>query len=225
MHILTDTELAGLLLWFSPAFPTGSFAYSHGLEWAVAAGRVRNADDVLAWLSDLLEHGSLACEARLFHELYHARRQGDASALASLTELALALQPGEERRLETVRQGDAFVRAVEAGWPFLVPGDLRARRPHALPLVAAVAAVAVTAGIPPVAAAQAHLLVCVQALVSAAVRLVPLGQSEALATVARLHPAVSALAARPPRRLAASALQADVASLAHETQHTRLFRS
>lgn len=225
MHTLTGTELAALLLWFSPAFPTGGFAWSHGLEWAVATGRVKDADDLAGWLSDLLDRGSLACEARLFHELYGARRHGDLRAVERWTDLALALQPGEERRRETIRQGDAFVRAVEAGWPEVVPSDLASRRPDALPLVAATAAVTAAAGIPQVPAAQAHLLAGVQLLVSAAVRLIPLGQSEALAILARLAPAVAARAARPPRRLAGAALQADLASLCHEVQPTRLFRS
>ncbi len=225
MHTLTDTELTGLLLWFSPAFPTGSFAYSHGLEQAVEAGWVRNAGDLAAWLSDLLAEGSLACEARLFHELHRARRRHDLAAVEWWSDLAIALQPGEERRLESVRQGEAFVRALGTGWPELVPADLRARLPDRLPLVAATAAITARAGIPPVAAARAHLLAALQALVWAAVRLVPLSQSDALSVIALLQPAVSRLAARPPDRLGCATLRSDIASLAHETQHTRLFRS
>ena len=76
-----EPGLAKLLTWFSPAFPVGSFAYSHGLEWAVEAGDIRNEADLLAWVADLIRHGSGRTDMVL---LRHAHRAADADALSTV---------------------------------------------------------------------------------------------------------------------------------------------
>ena len=112
-----DTVLLRLLTWLSPAFPTGAFAYSHGLEWAVAAGDIASEADLLPWIEDVLVHGAGRSDAIL---LRHAYRAADGAALAGVAELAEATTASRERRAETVGQGDAFGIAARVwGAPLL----------------------------------------------------------------------------------------------------------
>ncbi len=106
-----NAALLRLLTWLSPAFPTGAFAYSHGLEWAVENGGVHDGATLQAWLEDVLRHGTGRTDAILFR---HAHVGVDVAVLGR------AAQTGRERLAETVGQGDAFVRAASA-WPALTP--------------------------------------------------------------------------------------------------------
>src|SRR5690242_19979050 len=106
-------DVARLVLWFSPGFPTGAFGFSHGLEWAVEAGDVSDRDSLIAWIAALLEHGSGWSDAVLLAVSHRGLTAGDRSGLIEAAELAAALQPSAERRLETSVQGEAFLKAVE----------------------------------------------------------------------------------------------------------------
>ena len=108
---LSGTALLRLLAWLSPAFPTGGFAYSHGLEWAVEAGDVRYGETLREWVEDVLERGAGRTDAIL---LRHAWGAPDAASLAAVAELAGAIAPSRERRQETLDQGEAFLRAAVA---------------------------------------------------------------------------------------------------------------
>src|SRR5690606_13924952 len=112
---MTTTDALPLFTWLSPGFPVGAYAYSHGVEWAVETGDIRDEATLLTWLSDALEHGAGRNDAIL---LAHASRAlGDNNALAAVNELALALAPSQELRLETAQQGRSFLDAVLAAWP------------------------------------------------------------------------------------------------------------
>lgn len=201
--------LLHLLTWFSPAFPTGGFAYSAGLEWAVEQGAVRDEASLTAWLEDSLACGALWTDAVLLR-LAHAGED--------VTELALALCQGAERRLETEAQGEAFAAAA-APWGGTAPAPY----PVAAGRLAAAHAIAVDDAL----AAYLHLLVSGQ--ISAAVRLIPLGQSAGLRALAALAPAIRATLTQSAGATAAdlggAAWAADIATLQHETQYTRLFRT
>jgi urease accessory protein len=218
-----------LLVWFSPAFPIGAFSFSHGLEWAVEAGDVHDRDSLAAWLGALVESGSGWTDAVLFAEAHRAAAASKNRRLAAVNELAVALQPSKERRLEATMQGEAFVRAVETAWPN--PGLDRLRAAAASPVALAVAAGAASAGadIPLPDAVEAFLTGFCQNLVSAAVRLAPIGQSDGLRVLAELETTIAASARRAGRAtlsdLGGMALRSDIASMRHETQVTRLFRS
>jgi urease accessory protein len=228
-----------LMVWLSPSFPVGAFAYSHGIEWVVEAGDIKDAATLESWLDDLLAHGGPWSDAVLLACAHRAAERGDQAALAEVTELAAAFAPSKERRLETLKQGEAFLQAVRAAWPCAAldllstsPQRGKGRGEEAGTAVAFPVAVGVTAaghGIALAETLEAFLLALVTNLVSAAVRLVPLGQTEAAQTVARLTPNVRAIAARAAAAtlddLGGAALRSDIASMRHETQHTRLFRS
>ena len=214
-------SLVKLLTWLSPAFPTGGFAYSHGLEWAVEAGDVRDEGALAAWLGDVLRHGSGRADAIL---LRHAHRAADLAGLASVAELAAAAQPSRERQAETLGQGGAFALAAKVwGAPLLAALD------GAVPYPVAVGALARAHGVAEDAAAEGFLHAAAANMVSAAVRLVPLGQTAGLRVLALLEPAIAAVASETRAAtlddLGGACFRSDIASMRHETQYTRLFRT
>ena len=225
----TKVDAARLVLWFSPGFPTGAFGFSHGLEWAVEAGDVSDRDSLIAWIAALLEHGSGWSDAVLLGVSYRALRAGDRSGLIEAAELAAALQPSSERRLETTVQGEAFLKAVETGWPSEGVAGFRAawKGPVALPIAVGVASASV--GLPLQETLAAFLAGFAANLVSAAIRLAPIGQSDGLRTVAAMEPLIAWLAPKAASagldQLGTFALRSDIASMRHETQFSRLFRS
>jgi urease accessory protein len=220
-----------LLAWLSPSFPVGGFSYSHGLEWAIEDGTVSDAGRLQAWLADILRHGAGWSDAVILFHAHRAATAGNTAAAVEINTLAVALQPSKERRLETTAQGRAFLSTVVATWA----NDRLARLAEIFPDNAEIAypvAVALAAAahdVPPGLAVTAYLGAFVANLVSAAVRSVPLGQTEGQRVVAALSPLAETLAdnaaSAPLDRLGGSAWRADIASMKHETQYTRLFRS
>ena len=208
-----------LLAWLSPAFPTGAYAYSHGLEWAVECGDIADGDTLRGWLADVLAHGSGRNDAIL---LRHAHRaSADPVALGDLAEFAAAMPPSRERRAETLDQGAAFLAAAAPWHPPELPPCV------AYPVV--VGAMAGRHGIAENATAAAYLQAFTTNLISAAVRLVPLGQSAGLRVLAALEPVILQVAAASRAAtlddLGGCAFRSDLAAMRHETQYTRLFRS
>jgi urease accessory protein len=214
--------LLRLLTWLSPAFPTGGFAYSHGFEWSIAAGDVVDEAGLRDWVADVLLYGSGRSDVILLRHA-HATRSGE---LAALCALGAALGFGQERRLETLAQGEAFVRAA-APWPG--PRLAALTDAHPVPYPIAVGALATDHGIDADLAAGAYAQAFAASLVSVAVRLIPLGQSAGLRVVAALEPVVAAVVeetrAAGLNDLGGAAFRADIAALKHETQQTRLFRT
>lgn len=205
-----------LFAWLSPAFPTGGFAYSHGIEWAVEAGDITDGDTLRAWLADLLAHGTARTDAILLRQAHKA----DAD-LTALAELAAAMAPSRERQAETLNQGAAFMRAA-GPW---APPDL----PDPVAYPVAVGALAGKHGVDVDLTTLAYLQAVSANLISAAVRLVPLGQSTGLAVLAALEPIILQVATETSTAtlddLGTAAFRSDLAAMCHETQYTRLFRS
>ncbi len=215
------------MLWLSPAFPVGSFAYSQGLEWAVEAGDVKDARSLGGWLVDLLTFGAPRADAILFAESFRNAEAEDWPALAETNELAVALANSAERRLETTAQGAAFLAAARAAWDCAPLRALAEEERIAYP--AAVAAAAAGHGLPLEASLQAFILAQVAAAVSAVVRLGPIGQTDGQKIQATLIPRIRALAREAAGStladLGGCAFRADIAAMRHETQYSRLFRS
>lgn len=218
-----------LMIWLSPAFPVGGFAYSHGLEWAFETGDLTDAEGLADWLGGLVEHGSLRNDLILFAAAWRASGAGDAAVLREIAELALALANSAERRLETVTQGNAFATAIAASWPCTALEALRAAWPGDLAYPIAVAVAASGHGLPLQPSLEAFALAFVANLVSAAVRLGIVGQTDGQRVIARLTPALREAAVRAEQEtledLGGCAFRSDLASLRHETQYSRLFRS
>ncbi|GBD49748.1 urease accessory protein UreF [Methylopila sp. Yamaguchi] len=223
-----EAGLLKLLTWLSPAFPIGAFSYSHGLEWAVEIGDVTSRPALVDWLDALLAHGGLGSDAVFFARAHDAVCEGDAAMFAAVAELAAAFQPSRERRLESFAQGSAFLTAIRASAPTSAL-DLAGSWEGPVAYPVAVALASAGHGLPRGPALAAFLHAGVANLISAAVRLVPLGQTDGLKALAALEPAVLVAAARaaatPLDDVSGAAFRSDIASMRHETQRTRLFRT
>lgn len=226
---LPAPALYRLMAWLSPAYPVGAFSYSGGLEWAVESGDIGDLHTLVRWLESVLADGAGFCDAVFFVHAHHAVRDGDDAALRAVAELAAAFASSKERHLETTAQGRAFVEATRAAWSCAALDRLGAAwdGPVAYPVAVAVASAG--HGITLMPALGAYLHAVVANLISAAVRLVPLGQTDGQRALARLE---ATIAATVTRALAAAlddagsaTFRADIGSMRHETQYTRLFRS
>jgi urease accessory protein len=219
--------LLPLLTWMSPAYPVGGFAFSHGLEWSVETADVCDRGGLEAYVRAALETGGGWCDLVFLAAAWRAARAGDAKALDEIADLAAAWRGSAEMALEARHQGAAFARATCAAFPGTPLDALAERRSGEIAFPVAVGAATVNAPL------EAALLAFAQAfaanLVSAGVRLIPLGQTDGLLALAALAPVVTnaARAAQetPLDALSTSALRIDLASMRHETQYTRLFRS
>ena len=230
----TTTELSAAALyrlttWLSPAYPVGGFAYSGGIEWAVEAGDIGDAQSLKGWLAVMTTEGSGFCDAVFFVHAHRAVTGGDEEALRNVAELAAAFVPSKERHLETTAQGRAFVEVTCAAWRcdaldrFLKIWD----GPIAYPVAVAVAAAG--QGIRLDTALHAYLHALTANWISAGVRLIPLGHTDGQRVLAALETVIAATAERALAAslddLGSAAFRADLASMRHETQYTRLFRS
>lgn len=218
---------AELFLWLSPAFPVGGFAFSHGLEKLVEDGIVSDRASLGAWLTDLATSGSLRNDLLLLAEAWRAVQANDPARLFAAAELAAALQPGAERQLETLTQGRGFGAACTAAWDVANLALLAERNRLAYPV--AVGAAAADRSIPLEPTLDAYTLGFCSNLMSAAIRLSVIGQFDGQRVLADLLPILKAAAldaaAGTLDDLGGACFASDLASLAHETQHVRLFRS
>jgi urease accessory protein len=217
--------LLPLFAWLSPSYPVGCYAYSHTLEWAVEAGDVTDEGTLVAWLTDLMNLGLGRNDAILLSHAYKAVRARDPAAFDKVNELALALSPSAELYLETSQQGRSFLDATLAAWPSpllpLVEGEV------AFPV--AIGAAAAAHDIPLPVTVQAYLFGLVQTLVSAAIRLAPIGQTTGIRVSAAMAATVQEVARQaaglPLDHVGGATFRADLGSFHHENQYTRLFRS
>lgn len=210
-----DPRLLTLTQWLSPAYPVGGFAYSHGLETAVRQAWVHDAVTLEHWLRDVLAEGSGKADALWIWLAWRG-----AHSAADLDEMARAWQPARERLREAERQGAAFARVTAEVWTLDLP-------PMLLPV--ALGAAARQMEIEPEAVAALYLQAFAGTLVSAAQRLMPLGQTAAQSVLARLSPLCAEIAAQTGRMtlddMASNAFMSDIAAMKHETLEPRLFQS
>jgi len=271
---LTESGLYRLLAWLSPSFPVGAFSYSHGIEAAVEAGRVRDRASLEAWVGAVLRHGAGRIDADLLRDAWRivdknplplagegrvrapetcadgdgvrdaqpSPRPSPASgrggmedgleALMAIAARADAHRGTAETALESRAQGEAFLTTARAAWPHPVLDAwalaLSAEK-RAPSYAVAIGVAAACAGVPLAAALTAYLHGVGANLVSAGLRLIPLGQTDGQRALRVLEPMVADCVAaslrRPAEDFGGCALAAELASIDHETQYTRLFRS
>lgn len=224
-----SSALYRLMAWLSPAYPVGAFSYSSGIEWAVEAGDIKDAASLREWLAAMVEHGPGLCDAIFFVHAHRAAVGADGKALHDVAELAAAFASSKERHLETAAQGRAFIEATTAAWHCDALDRLREvwDGPVAYPVAVGVAASG--HGIAAEIALHAYLHALVANWISAGVRLVPLGQTDGQRVLAALEDVIAVAAQRALAAslddLGSATLRADIGSMKHETQYTRLFRS
>ncbi len=240
-------RLMRLQSWLSPAFPIGAYSYSHGLEWAVETGAVRDRLTLVDWLDADLRHGAGRSDGIVFAEIWRAVAAAAADPdganpedtqtagyghILAIAELAAAMRATSELALESGQQGIAFLGAVRKAWPdpaldALASAFRQARLTPVLPVAAGVACA--VHGIALEMALPLYLHAGVANLINAAVRLIPLGQSDGQLALAALEAAVAETAEQAlgasVTEIGSAAFMIDIASMQHETHYTRLFRS
>jgi urease accessory protein len=218
-----------LMIWLSPAYPVGAYSYSSGIEWAVEAGDIADAASLRHWLEAMLSDGAGTNDGILFANTHRAVTKNDDAALIEIAELGAAFAPARERAQETAALGRAFMEVTQAAWP--CPALARLQDLWAGPLAYPVAVGAACAGhsIALEPALHAFLTAIAANWISAGVRLIPLGHTESQRLLRAIEPAVTATARRALTAtlddLGSATFRADLASMRHETQYTRLFRS
>lgn len=222
-------SLLPLFAWLSPGFPVGAYAYSHGLEWAAEAGDLGNEAAVRGWIADVLRHGAGRNDAILLACAWRAAAAESSAGLTETNELALALAPSAELLLETGQQGRSFFDAVLAAWPAERLSRIAPVLDGPVAYPVALGAAAAAHGIPLGPTLGAFVLAFAQNLVSAAIRLAPIGQTAGTRIVAALAPLAEQLALECAGLglddVGGCTFRADLGSFRHETQYTRLFRS
>jgi urease accessory protein len=211
--VIEASQLLLLLNWMSPTFPIGAYVYSHGLEWAIEDGQVKTPGDVEAWIADVITRGSSWNDAVLFVQEFQNH---------NANELALALCSSRERHLETTHLGAAFTVAAKVFLSIEKPeADI------AYPIAAARACRVMGLDVEP--ALLAFLQGFSNALISVAVRLIPIGQTAGLEIMRNLMPIIEVTAKRARAAtlddLGSCTVLSDIAAMHHETQYSRIFRT
>lgn len=221
-------KLYKLTSWLSPGFPVGAYSYSHGIEAAVEAGFVRDSATLFDWTEMILLSGSGHVDAVLFWEAWEASRAGDRQRLREIADVGLAFRGTSEMALESTAQGLAFLTAVQDAWGMDLSEAVDAEKP----VIAYAVAVGAACGkeqIPVAAALQMFLHALIANLVSAGIRIIPLGQTDGQRVIARhestVHEAVIRALGTRLEDVGTSTPMVDWTSMRHETQQTRLFRS
>ena len=242
-----------LLAWLSPNFPIGAFSYSHGLEAAAASGTVHDAASLQGWIATVVAQGCGRIDADILVAAYRAAEGGDSAAFDAANQIGLAFRATAELALEATQQGEAFLATCRAAWPepfleewaasrerrisnpppqapTLTLPRMRGREtPEGVCHAAVFGAVAARAGIALADALIGYLEAFAANLVSAGLRLGIIGQTDGQRILAALEPVVAhaarAAMTREAADFGAASFAADLASMAHESQHVRLFRS
>jgi urease accessory protein len=210
----------------SAALPIGAFAYSQGLEQAVALGDVKDRDSAVGWISGMLERSVLCLDVPIFARLHRACSVGDAAATRRWNDYLFASRGSAELRAEERQVGSALARllfreGVQAAEPWLADPRVTVATGFALAGVAW--------GAPVAQAALAYVFAWAEAQVGAATRLIPLGQTDAQRAlgllIERTSLGVEAALARRDDELSSTTPGQLLLSGLHETQYSRLFRS
>ncbi|MBI3700989.1 MAG: urease accessory protein UreF [Afipia sp.] len=224
-----QAALFRLMTWLSPSFPVGAFSYSSGIEWAVEAGDIKDVASLQDWLAAMLTDGAGFCDGVFLCHSHRAAMDSNADALKEIVELAAAFTPSRERHLETISQGRAFVEIARSAWNCealnLLPND----RASDIAYPVAVGVLAAGHNIRICPALHAYFHAVTSNWISAGVRLIPLGQTDSQRALAALEPVIAIAADKSERStlddLGSATFRADLATMRHEAQYTRLFRS
>lgn len=213
----TDTQILTLNQWLSPAYPVGSFAYSHGLEAAVDKGWLRDASSLMEWLEDVLNYGAGFCDALFIAAAYRA---GCVDKLTEIDATARAFAPSKERLFESTQQGEAFCAVTAA---------ISGAELHGLTYPVALGRAAALQDLPLHLTIKMFLLAFVSNLVAASQRLMPVGQTEGQQILRALTPTCEQVAEQAETgnlsMLSSTSFLIDIASMQHETQYSRIFRT
>ncbi|NJL19861.1 MAG: urease accessory protein UreF [Leptolyngbyaceae cyanobacterium SM1_3_5] len=226
MLMTEPLQLLHLLQLTSPALPVGAFSYSEGLETLVQSGTIANADRLQDWLIQELRYGQIRLEAAVMLRIYEASLV-DSANLSRWNHWLSAVRDSEELREQSWQMGRSLARLLIDLSPSAKP--LLAACGEPCNYAAAFGIAAATWRIDRHTATLGYLHSWAANLVSAAVRLIPLGQTAGQRSMLDLHPQIQQATEQilnlPDTDLIACGWGLSIASMNHETLYSRLFRS
>ncbi|MCF7984304.1 MAG: urease accessory protein UreF [Thiohalocapsa sp.] len=228
-HLPAAPALLRLLQLVSPSLPVGGYSYSGGIEWAVEAGWIRNARDTREWLSDLLAQSLCRVDLPLLARMQAAAGADDVDAMAGWIELLHALRETAELRAEEAARGRALADLMVSLDMLDAGAGSDWRGLLARSQLAAFGYAGAAWRIPGAELLQGYSWNWLEGQALAAVKIVPLGQTEGQrllsALAAEIPVAIETALGLDDDRIGASTPALAIASSNHETQYTRLFRS
>jgi urease accessory protein len=235
---VTAAELLRLLQLASPALPVGAYSYSEGVETLIHQGHIRSGNDLAQWIQSELSSGAMRLDAAVMVRAHRAWSQGELELLDDWNQWLSATRETEELRQQSWQMGRSLLRLLGDLDPgAMVPGDRSSTiatlpstlQKHPCNFAIAFGIAAAHWQLPVFETTLVYLQSWVANLISAGVRLVPLGQTEGQRLLGQLIPALDtaaeAIVVLPDDALTACSWGLTLASMAHETQYSRLFRS
>ncbi|WP_373543026.1 urease accessory protein UreF [Chamaesiphon sp.] len=225
--MMDSTALLTLLQLTSPALPVGAYSYSEGLETLVDRGSISAVGDLQLWLIESLAIGAISLEVAILIRAYRAECQGDRDMVMYWNQWLSATRETAELQQQNWQMGrsllkllqDLYPRADWSGWSMTADWNLAIVFARAAQL----------AQIDESTATLGYLHSWASNMVSAGVKLIPLGQTAGQQLLLQLAEPIATCAARardlPDDRLFCCSWGLALASMAHETQYSRLFRS
>ena len=202
-----------LQTWFSPAFPTGAFSYSHGTESAIQDNLINDASSLKSWIALLLSYGSGRNDGLFLKAAYEGVTEANA--------LCLALCGSKERLRETTELGQAFSRAVKAGYGVKLPDRT------AYPVAVGVTAKQFDLDL--ALTLQSYLQAFASNLISVGVRAIPIGQQAGQDCLIGLYPIIEKITktvkSESLNELGSATFVSDLMAIKHENSVPRIYRT
>lgn len=224
---MNEPALLYLLQLVSPALPVGAYSYSEGLEILVEQGRISDRHTLQNWLSQELRDGSIRIETAILWRAYHCLTRSDLVGLNYWNQWLSATRETRELRQQNWQMGQSLCRLLAELSPGLRPQLENIGLPCNFAIAFALASH--DAAITPETALVGYLYSWSANLISAGVRLIPLGQTEGQQIQRSLYPCLIAtvqeISQLTDDDLGSCSWGLSLASMTHETQYTRLFRS
>ena len=207
------TDVMTLQTWFSPAFPTGAFSYSHGLESAIQDNLINDVGSLKSWIALLLSYGSGRNDGLLLTAAYEG--------VAETNALCLALCGSKERLRETTELGQAFSRVVRASYDVKLPDQT------AYPVAVGMTAKQINLDL--ALTLQSYLQAFASNLISVGVRTIPIGQQAGQDCLIQLYPIIENMTKKIKseslNELGSATFVSDLMAIKHENSVPRIYRT
>ncbi len=226
----TPINTSRLRLWqlISPALPVGAYSYSEGLEYLVETAVISNQESLAHWLTNELSYGAIRLEAAILWRAYHCWDQGNLAQLISWNQWLSAARETAELRQQSWQMGQSLLKLLGELAPELKHlNSLPELKPCNYAIAFAVGAAQWQ--ILPEQTLMGYLQSWVSNLIGAGVKLIPLGQTAGQQILFDLTAIIEQMSQEIPKSeddlLGCWSWGLGLASMNHETQYTRLFRS
>ncbi len=224
---LTDTQILTLLQLTSPALPVGAYSYSEGLEMLVERGIITSLESLQNWLESELHYGAIRLEAAVMIRAYESVKAEDLQLLSYWNQWLSAARETEELRNSSWQMGRSLIQLLEKIQPHIksITDNIANPCNYAIAFGIAIAhyQINIQAGL------LGYLHSWVSNLITASIKLIPLGQTAGQQLLLSLQPLLNHARAEilnlADDDLSCCSWGLSLASMQHETQYTRLFRS